>query len=79
MGVEQSFSEPYWFAVNCLAVTSAVLPFLAIERSLVGWSLPGYALLIGAGLAGILMWVLIAVAVLNEKAQAQDPNGPESS
>jgi hypothetical protein len=68
--MKRSLSGLFWFVVNCLALSTAALPFLAIERSMVDWGPTGYALLIGAGIAFVSMWLLILAAVLLEKAGA---------
>jgi hypothetical protein len=60
----------FWFLVNCLALGTAALPFLAIERSMVHWGLQGYVLLTAAAAAFVSMWLLIAAAVLLEKGEA---------
>ena len=66
--MKRRLSALFWFLVNCLALGTATLPFLAIERSMVHWGPPGYALLITAAAAFVLMWLLIAAAVLLERA-----------
>ena len=58
----------FWFLVNCLAFSTATLPFIAIERSMIEWGPAGYALLSAAAAAFVLMWLLIAASVLLERA-----------
>jgi len=68
MGMKRCLSGLFWFLVNCLAWSTVTLPFLAIERSMVHWGPAGYALLIAAAAAFVSMWLLIAAAVLLERA-----------
>jgi hypothetical protein len=68
MDMKRFLSALFWFLVNCLAFSTATLPFLAIERSMVDWGPPGYALLIAAAAAFVSMWLLITAAVLLERA-----------
>ncbi len=65
---KRCLSGLFWFLVNCLALSTATLPFLAIERSMVHWGPHGYALLIAAAAAFVAMWVMISAAVLLERA-----------
>ena len=66
--MKRCLSGLLWFLVNCLALGTATLPFLAIEQSMVHWGPSGYALLIAAAAAFVSMWVLIAAAALLERA-----------
>jgi hypothetical protein len=70
MDVKRSLSGLFWFIVNCLALGTATLPFLAIERSMVDWGPIGYALLIGAAGAFVSMWLLILAAMLLERPRS---------
>lgn len=66
--IDRVLSGLFWFLVNCLALSTATLPFLAIERSMDHWGPHGYALLIAAAGAFVSMWLLIAGAMLVERA-----------
>jgi hypothetical protein len=67
MDMKRSLSGLFWFVVNCLALSTVILPLLAIERSVVHSGPPGYPLLILAGAAFVSMWLLILAAVLLER------------
>jgi hypothetical protein len=57
-----------WFGATFLAVGALRLVFSAMEVSAgVGWSLPGYVRLVGAGVALVAMLALMSLAFRIER------------
>jgi len=64
-----------WFGATVLAVAAFLLVLSAMDVSAgAGWSLPGYARLVGAGAALVAMLVLMALAFRIERNARRQPS-----